>query len=86
MLPLGASFHGDENKNYLTRSHPYQREKSNSKQHGEISECMLKVCQDIIPLSRYTVIEQCEWQAIEVAEAVLVWVVTVVPSLFTVHA
>lgn len=46
---------------------------------------MLKICQDITPLSGYAVIEQCEWKAIEVTEAMLVWMVTVVSSLFTVH-
>lgn len=50
-----------------------------------MSECDLEVCHDIAPLSWHTVIEQGEWQAVEIAEAVLVWVMTVIPSAFTVH-
>lgn len=46
---------------------------------------MLKVCQDITPLSGRTVIEQRERQAVEVAEAVLIRVVAVVSSVFTVY-
>lgn len=74
-----------EIKANLTRSHSYQREKSNSKKHGQISECVLKICQDVTPLSGHTVIEQGERQAVEVTEAMLVRVVTVVTSAFTVH-
>lgn len=63
----------------------YQCQQSNGEQHGEISERLLQVCQDIAALSRRTVIEQGERQAIEEGEAMLVWVVAVVPSLLTVH-
>lgn len=69
----------------LTQILPHQCEKSNSKHHGQTSECVLKVCQDITPLSGGTVIEQGERQAVEVAEAMLVWVVAVVSSVFTVY-
>lgn len=64
---------------------PYQGEESEAEHHGEISECLLEVSEDISPLSGHTVIEQGERQAVEVAEAVLVRVVAVVPSLLAVH-
>lgn len=66
-------------------NYPYQCEKSNSKEHGEILECVAEVYQDIIPLSRHTVVEKGERQAVEVAEAMLVRMVAVVPSVLTVH-
>lgn len=63
----------------------HQCKKTNSKKHGQTSKCVLEVCQDIIPLSGHTVIEQSEGQAVEVAEAMLVGMVAVVPSLFAVN-
>ena len=85
---LSCTFVSKERKNKRLnghRNHPYQCEKSNSKQHGEISECVLEVSQDVAPLSGHTVIEQGERQAVEVAKAMLVGMVAVVPSVFTVH-
>ncbi len=69
----------------LTQNHPHQCEKCDSKQHGQISECVLEVYQQISPPFGVAVIEEGERQAIEVAEAVLVRMVAVVPSVFTVH-
>lgn len=68
------------------KNHPYQCEKSNSKQHGQILECVLEVCHDNSPLSGHTVVEQGERQAVVVAEAMLVRMVAVIPSVLTVHA
>lgn len=48
-------------------------------------ECLLEIHQYVFALSRHTIIKQSERQAIEVAEAMLVWVMTVIPSGFTVH-
>ncbi len=46
---------------------------------------MLKVCEDVSVFSGHTVVKECERQAVEVAEAMLVRVVAVVPSVFTIH-
>lgn len=46
---------------------------------------MLDTCHDVAPFSGHTVIEQSERQAVEIAEAVLVWMVAMVPPRFTVH-
>lgn len=64
---------------------PYQCCQSDAQEHGEAAECFLQVCQDVAALPRHAVIEQGEGEAVEVAEAVLVWVVAVVPSALTVH-
>lgn len=78
-------FYREDKKSLKFKTQTYQCEKSDSKQHGEISERVLEVYQDITLLSRPTVIEQGERQAIEVAEAVLVRMVAMVPSVLTVH-
>lgn len=78
-------FYREDKKSLKFKTQTYQCEKSDSKQRGEISERVLEVYQDITLLSRHTVIEQGERQAIEVAEAVLVRMVAMVPSVLTVH-
>lgn len=69
----------------MIQYNPHQSEQTNSEKDGHVSECVLEVCQDITPMSGHTVIEEGKWQAIEVAEAMLVWVMTVISSVFTVH-
>lgn len=48
-------------------------------------ECLLDIHQHVSALSGNAVIEQSEWQTIEVAETMLVWVVAVIPSGFTIY-
>lgn len=69
----------------VNNNEPYQCYQSDAQKNGEASECFLQVCQDVAALPRHTIIEQGEGEAIEVAEAVLVWVVAVVPSALTAH-
>lgn len=72
-------------KRGLTKNYElYQCCKSDAEKNGEASECLLQVCQDVAALPRHTVVEQGEREAVEVAEAVLVWVVAVVPSALAV--
>lgn len=63
----------------------YQCCKSDGEKDGEASERLLQVPQDVAALPGHTVVEQGEREAVEVAEAVLVWVVAVVPSALAVH-
>lgn len=66
--------------------HHYQCEESNSKEHCEILECDLDTHHNGSSLSRHTVSDQGERQAVEEAEAMAVGVVAVVPSVFTADA
>lgn len=66
-------------------NHSYQREKSEPKQQSQILECELDGSHHVRPVSRHAVIEKGERQAVEVAEAVLVRVVTVVASTLAAH-
>lgn len=46
----------------------------------------MEVNQHIAAVTRHTIVEESEGQAVEEAEAMLVGVVAVVPSLLTVHS
>lgn len=63
----------------------YQCCKSDGEKNGEASERLLQVFQDAAALPGRTVVDQGEREAVEVVEAVLVWVVAVVPSVLAVH-